>query len=222
MKNIWGKQPTPTENSMKPVTPMGNGFSVCKWQTQLPEFLCDEITKYYNENCEPHMAGSLGRETARKVEARWSLPFDWVPSFFANYIQVANDRVFQYDLRAISYNEIHHLTYHPGYFYDWHCDTSIEMCTAYYDQNWSYIQPDFTEYVRKISFTLQLSHPDEYEGGDIQILDDFKSTNGKLLTVPKEKGSLVMFDSRLRHRVKPVKSGTRNCLVGWALGPRWK
>ena len=44
----------------------------------------------------------------------------------------------------------------------------------------------------------------------------------KIVTLDKERGTLGIFDPRTRHRISPVKSGTRKALVGWAIGPRWR
>ena len=44
----------------------------------------------------------------------------------------------------------------------------------------------------------------------------------KMYQAPKQKGLLVLFDSRARHRVRRVRSGCRKSLVGWVLGPRWR
>lgn len=65
---------------------------------------------------------------------------------------------------------------------------------------------------------MQLSDEDEYEGGELQLLDP----TGHLYTVPKERGTISIFDSRLSHRVRKVKSGCRKSLVGWVVGPRWR
>ena len=72
--------------------------------------------------------------------------------------------------------------------------------------------------IRKLSATLQLSHGDDYEGGSTQIRD----WDNKVYTIPKERGSIVFFDSRLRHRACTVTSGVRKSLVMWAVGPQWK
>lgn len=225
MRNLWNANATVSKGSMniKPFAPMAKGSSIVQWNTNLPNFLCDEITSYYMNNCQPRdgtAKGDTAEKAARKVEARWSLPYDWVPSFLCNYVNLVNESFFQYDLRALSYTECHHLKYTPGHYYDWHADSAPEQTTLIAPPSWTEIHQDVTEYVRKISFTLQLSDEDEYTGGDVQLIDD---CHGRVLvTVPKKKGSLVMFDSRIRHRVKPVKTGTRYCLVGWALGPKWK
>ena len=74
------------------------------------------------------------------------------------------------------------------------------------------------EYIRKLSFSLQLSDPKDYTGGEVQFLDN----NGKTFFAPKQRGTMIVFDSRTKHRVRKVKSGMRKSLVGWVVGPRWK
>ena len=75
-----------------------------------------------------------------------------------------------------------------------------------------------SEYVRKLSFSLQLSDPDQYTGGELEFIDN----SGKTMFAPKQRGTMVVFDSRLKHRVRRVKSGLRKSIVGWVVGPRWK
>ena len=65
---------------------------------------------------------------------------------------------------------------------------------------------------------MQLTDESEYEGGEVQVMD----STGDLYSVPKERGSITIFDSRLTHRVRKVRSGVRKSLVGWAVGPRWR
>ena len=74
------------------------------------------------------------------------------------------------------------------------------------------------ELVRKLSFAMQLSDPDDYEGGNVQLLDE----TGKSYLAPRKKGTIMLFDSRTSHRVLKVTKGIRKSLVGWTVGPRWK
>ena len=74
------------------------------------------------------------------------------------------------------------------------------------------------EMVRKLSFAMQLSDPDDYEGGNVQLLDEA----GNSYIVPRKRGTIVLFDSRTQHRVLKVTKGTRKSIVGWTVGPRWK
>ena len=56
------------------------------------------------------------------------------------------------------------------------------------------------EQIRKLSFSLQLSDPDDYEGGNVQLLDE----NNKIYIAPRQRGSIILFDSRTKHRVLKV------------------
>ena len=67
---------------------------------------------------------------------------------------------------------------------------------------------------RKISMSLVLSDPDEYEGGQLEIW-------GKSIDVYK-KGSIIFFPSWMPHRVTPVTKGTRYSLVMWFIGAPFK
>lgn len=79
--------------------------------------------------------------------------------------------------------------------YDWHVDIGGD-----------------SSYGRKISMVVQLSDPSEYDGGELQV------DEGKPVTMPKERGSVILFPSYMRHRVTPVTRGTRWSLVIWVQG----
>jgi PKHD-type hydroxylase len=68
--------------------------------------------------------------------------------------------------------------------------------------------------IRKLSFSIQLSNPDNYEGGELVFYKD----NNKF-SAPKTKGTIIFFQSNILHEVKPVKKGTRYALVSWVQGP---
>ena len=75
-----------------------------------------------------------------------------------------------------------------------------------------------TQMIRKLSFTIQLSDPDDYEGGNVILLTE----EGMKYVVPRKKGTIILFDSRTQHCVNKVKKGVRKSIVGWVVGPRWK
>lgn len=228
MNNLWKKvtsdPPAKKTRSYRVVEPLLPAASAVQWKTRLPKVLCDEMVDYFLTNCEP-VEAKVGGQTSHKTTkhretlTRWALPGDWVPSFISNYINLANEQLFEYDITALHHMETHMLEYGVGHYYHWHSDTSNEQtsmnaCTSSYRTHMKY-----TDYVRKLSYTLQLSDSDDYTGGDMQLVDPF---NKDLCTIPRERGQLIIFDSRTPHRVKPVKTGTRYALVGWALGPKWK
>ena len=83
-------------------------------------------------------------------------------------------------------------------FYDWHTDFAD-------------LAPQ-----RKISITVQLSRPEDYDGGDLEIF--FRNPP---VSMDRTRGSLIAFPSFAVHRVTPVSRGTRWSLVAWISGRRW-
>tara|TARA_R110002020_G_C16256325_1_gene770153 strand:- start:783 stop:1370 length:588 start_codon:yes stop_codon:yes gene_type:complete len=71
--------------------------------------------------------------------------------------------------------------------------------------------------VRKLSLSIQLNDPKDYEGGELWLYDDEKGMEMK-----KEQGTLILFPSYTLHEVKPVIKGERNSLVTWVTGKPFK
>jgi PKHD-type hydroxylase len=70
---------------------------------------------------------------------------------------------------------------------------------------------------RKLSFVLQLSDPNEYEGGELQFY-----FGGDPLVAKKQKGIITFFPSNSLHECTPVTFGERYVIVGWVHGPPFK
>ena len=68
--------------------------------------------------------------------------------------------------------------------------------------------------IRKLSFTIQLTDENEYEGGELIFYIDEKEKKA-----PKSKGTIIFFESEIVHEVKPVTKGIRHSLVSWVQGP---
>mgnify|MGYP003700657323 CR=1 FL=1 len=60
------------------------------------------------------------------------------------------------------------------------------------------------------SFTLFISGPDEYDGGELVIASSFGPATFKLPA-----GSLVAYPTYFYHEVKPVTRGERLCCISW-------
>jgi len=98
--------------------------------------------------------------------------------------------------------------------------------TKYYGHNKGHYTPhvdtfwanDFSAYDRKISVTIQLSDGADYEGGDFTFVDYPSPDKDEL----REKGSVLVFLSPIRHVVQPVTQGERRSLVAWFEGPKWR
>ena len=204
-------------------------FQSVWYYTNLPENIVDIIEKDLKETFDPQMADSRLQGDALNKEKRNSqnawIPTDhWVAGFLWHYVQRANRENFLYDLRNIDAESMQYTRYGVGEFYGWHNDAGL--ANQYKPQSASNrengLAQDFVneniELVRKLSFSLQLSDPDDYEGGNVQFLDE----GGKSYIAPRKRGTIVLFDSRTQHRVLKVTKGTRKSIVGWVVGPRWK
>jgi len=76
---------------------------------------------------------------------------------------------------------------------------------------------------RKISFSLQLSDSSEYDDCNL-ILNrtDCEGSGRPDIETVRQKGTLLVFPSFLRHSVTPITRGTRYSIVGWVTGPTWR
>ena len=168
--------------------------------------------------------GDALNKEKRNSQNTWIPTTHWVAGFLWHYVQRANRENFLYDLRNIDGESLQYTRYEAGQFYGWHNDAGL--ATQYKPQSVGNraegLANDFVneniELVRKLSFSLQLSDPDDYEGGNVQIMNE----SGTSHFVPRKKGAIVLFDSRAQHRVLKVTKGTRKSIVGWTVGPRWR
>lgn len=147
--------------------------------------------------------GTDGLTDYRKSRIKWcpqNQEWAWVYNKLHNYIKEANDIMWKFDLtlipEQIQYTE-YYGTQEGGY--EWHMDTGIAMQTR-----------------RKVSVTVQLSHEDEYEGGDLEF------NVGRNLVAPRQQGAAVIFPSFYLHRVTPVTKGTRKSFVLWVGGEPYR
>ena len=139
----------------------------------------------------------------RKSEIKWIHPDDkslWVYERITQYAQQVNNELWKFNLYSIIDSIQYTVYYEGGGHYDWHID----------------IGPNLINH-RKISITIQLSDPDDYEGGDLEIW-----TGGEFKTIERKQGCAILFPSFLMHRVTPVTKGIRKSLVLWLGGDSYK
>lgn len=136
----------------------------------------------------------------------------WIHNLIKPLIQKANEMAgwnFQWDCTEIMQFTI----YNEGQYYEWHPD---QHHYVYGDDQHESMRGKY----RKLSSTLLLNDPSEFEGGDLEF-----HYNRKDQCVAKElntQGSLVVFPSFVYHRVLPITKGTRYSLVSWNLGDPFK
>lgn len=122
----------------------------------------------------------------------------WIFERCCNIVNMINEKYFNYDLIAIK--EIQYTIYEEGDFYEKHIDTVYESFGT-----------------RKLSFSIQLSDPANYEGGELLLY-----YNNTPVIAKKDRGMMTAFHSLSLHEVKPITKGRRIALVGWVIGPKFK
>lgn len=142
-------------------------------------------------------------DRVRITRTAWLAPnkeTGWVYERMQAVIQGANEQFHNFELNGFA-EDFQYTVYHgtEGGHYDWHMDLTTQ------------------QYPRKLSMSVQLSDPDDYEGCDLQFYG-----SRQLETAPRTRGAAIIFPAYIMHRVTPVISGTRKSLVAWAAGPRFK
>jgi len=131
--------------------------------------------------------------------------FKWLYDTLWPLVTQANDELFHFDIDIVT-DPIHYVIYPTpttpqtpdGGHLDWHMDVGAHGVNK-----------------RKLAMTVQLSDPKDYDGGDFEI---WPGGSREPLTVPREKGDVIVFPAFLMHRVKPTTRGERRCLVFWTGG----
>ena len=137
-----------------------------------------------------------GTDTKKRVTTISWIPFKEMGHMYQDlykFIQQANRNHFGFEDVHIT-EQVQFTEYPEGGFYDWHMDSDVNM---------QHEPP-----VRKISMTLLLNDPAEFEGGELEIMAPGKFANLK-------QGHAICFASFLNHRVNKVKRGVRQSLVVW-------
>ena len=204
-------------------------FQSIWYYSNLPEGGVNIVEKDLLENFQEDMAdsrlyGDMLNKEKRNSKNAWVPSHHWIGGFIWHYVERANRENFLYDLRCIDGESMQYTQYSEGEFYNWHNDAGLaqQYKPVAVGNRQDGLAEDYlkekVEMVRKLSFVLQLSNPDDYEGGNLQLLDE----SGRSYIAPRKRGTVILFDSRTQHRVLKVKKGTRKSLVGWVVGPRWR
>ena len=196
------------------------------FKSALSNVLCDKIIKEGMSNNQK-LAG-VGHidpkskfefeEVKRKRDSNISWIGDiWLKRLLEPYVKRANIKTgWNFDLVDSEYCQF--TIYNQGQYYGWHTDTDGNL---YYGKG-----NEWNKLMRKLSVTVSLSDPEDYEGGELEF--DLRNTgqiNTSEIINCKEilpRGSIVVFPSYTWHRVSPVTKGTRLSLVQWNLGPGFK
>lgn len=177
-----------------------NGFTDDQIQRIID--ICEQYTKI--------KAGVSGEneivENIRKTEVAWidhTSDTTFMYDGIGHIARQLNGQFFGFDIWGFQEHFQYTVYGEEESHYTWHMDRGMSKSTG--------------SAPRKLSLVLQLSDPDEYEGGDLQLF-----TQADPITIEKKKGLVVAFPSFIMHRVTPVTKGTRRTLVVWLAGPSFK
>lgn len=192
-------KPRPYKSGFRPDEPLVRMLAPVFTPQQI-----DDLRQYVDANSEqgalePGHTGATEEIRRSRIcwlvgkEFKWLYQRIWQVAVHVNRKYQFNITEFHDALQVSVYDE------HEEGFYSWHMDVS-------------------TQYLfRKLSISLPLSDPSEYEGGELEFLIEDEPWQA-----PQEKGNVVVFPSFMMHRVKPVTRGKRYSLVAWIGGPNWR
>jgi PKHD-type hydroxylase len=146
---------------------------------------------------------TMGESDVRKSKVSWLYSCDdmeWVFRRVTDIILNLNERFFGFDIFGLN----------EGFQF-----TNYKAPGQINTENMLIEHIDFV--VRKLSVSIQLTDPKEYEGGELYLYDDDKGT-----LMDKKQGTLILFPSYVLHEVMPVTKGERNSLVTWVTGNQFK
>jgi PKHD-type hydroxylase len=126
----------------------------------------------------------------------------WIFEKIVQCIEETNNKYFNYDLKEIQSLQFTVYDSEEKGFYDKHIDTEPTLIDGV---------------IRKLSISIQLSEPENYEGGKVLL-----HVGGDPIEVPKNRGTAIFFPSYTLHEVTPVTKGIRYSLVAWITGPKFK
>ncbi len=203
-------------------------FQTIWYFSDLPEKIIETIEedltdKFQEQMGDSRLMGDSLNRDKRNSKNAWVPTTHWTAGLVWHYVERANRENFLYDIRNIDGESMQLTQYGIGEFYGWHNDAGISgqykpvsVGNHHEGRAQDYLNENL-ELVRKLSFVVQLSDPDDYEGGNLQLLAE----DGKSYFAPRKRGTVIVFDSRTQHRVLKVTKGVRKSLVGWVVGKRW-
>jgi PKHD-type hydroxylase len=176
-------------------------YSYAYWEKAFTPEECEKIIKIA-KNKGLIKGITQDKTDIRKSKITWLYSTDdleWVFIRIKDIVLNLNNRFFNFDIFGL--NEGLQFTNYkaPSNKYGKHIDKGLDFV------------------VRKLSLSIQLTNPKEYEGGELILYENEKGTEMK-----KEQGYLVLFPSFTLHEVKLITKGERNSLVSWVTGKQFK
>tara|TARA_Y100001963_G_scaffold93034_1_gene128027 strand:- start:335 stop:940 length:606 start_codon:yes stop_codon:yes gene_type:complete len=189
------------------------------YEGEIPPRVCDEIVKGVDE--ENYTTGGIidskDNDTVKTIDVdirNVGVQFTyspWINHLMRGFLLSANENNFLYDLSENDKESCQVSRY-----------SGTKNKPQYYNihKDWVDIR-NSQAHTRKLSLSCQLTNPNDYEGGDLILYLEHAGTSEIVeYTVSKKQGTVIVFDSRIRHKVTPVTSGTRHSVVKWYHGDK--
>jgi PKHD-type hydroxylase len=183
---------------------MKNAFM--QWDDAFTPGELDAVVEYGDRMV--HQKAQLAAKVDNDADVRitrvaWLAPNRETSALYERIVQIVrklNDEIYRFDVNGLE--NIQYTVYDgtEGGHYHWHIDHGPHNPKP-----------------RKISLSIQLTDPSQYEGCELQF-----QVSHKIGVAPRTRGTIIAFPSFLLHRVTPIISGTRKALVVWATGPEFR
>jgi PKHD-type hydroxylase len=215
------------------------------WKQKQP---LENVTETISDNTIEHLVSngkSLDDVYVRDSNVAW-LNDPWLYNMIWPHIRQANKLAgwnFDWDFTE----DLQFTKYGVDQFYGWHADAGPEPYTSF-DPDFHKFKlnndgtplrtsdgslvpeaahlsenPQMLGKIRKLSVTISLSDPKDYDGGNLKFdLGPHREDRYHECVEIRPRGSIIVFPSHVYHQVTPVTRGTRYSLVAWNLGYPFK
>lgn len=130
------------------------------------------------------------------VTMDWCNELDWLFQRLYTIIMNTNNYWYNFDLDGM-FENLEKFTYNTHGGMRWHIDNTPQNNIAT---------------TRKLTFSIQLTDPCNYTGGELEFF------HGETSIAPKDQGTVIIWPTYIYHRINELPSGTRTVLVGHAHG----
>ncbi|WP_417723263.1 2OG-Fe(II) oxygenase [Salipiger sp.] len=157
------------------------------------------------ESSDARLVGRQRDHNLRRADLVWLddvAETEWVMDRIIDVVRIANREAFGFELDSFgeSAQIARYGAEREGHF-DWHSDIGDGQLAAR----------------RKLTMVVQLSEPEEYAGGTLEVMP-----SAHVIESRRERGTATLFPSYLLHRVTPVTEGARFSMTIWAHGPAFR
>jgi PKHD-type hydroxylase len=160
-----------------------------------------DIAEHYSFEDGKIFAESIdAAHSIRSSNVKWLTNHAPIQEMLWGFVRQANRNAFNVDVENVCEIQFTEYKAENEGFYNWH-----------HDINWD----DSAAFDRKLSVSVLLSDVSEFDGGEFMFKE---APNGFEFRA----GSVIVFPSYLVHSVARVTRGTRQSLVAWFEGPRWR